>query len=400
MRNLITKVSVRNFRSLAEVAVETGPLNVLFGPNGAGKSSFLDTIWFVRDCAIRSVELASSSRSHGIGILYDGATEADPISVTMTTDRVEYELLFGLSSGRIEPFCGERFFSFVRNQTLIDRPVGSDKASFFHANFGQALHQVPLREPEKLSLGRYLDFEDGVTEADEFDRLLHDVHFYHSRSLRLDMIKHKGSENNARVSVAGWGGNLWSVLRNLNDRRDRDDRYDTIMRYMSRCFPSFDGIVIEAVGATGVYGNFLEKGRRGEIRASGVSDGHLQMLFLLTSLFSEGKGRASIMLFDEPEVSLHPWALTVFAEAVRHATDSWNKQVFIATHSPVLLSQFDPEDVLTATVEDGRTQLRRLNQIEAIQDLLKDYAAGSLYMAEMIAPQSDPAEQASAGESR
>ena len=45
---------------------------------------------------------------------------------------------------------------------------------------------------------------------------------------------------------------------------------------------------------------------------------------------------------------MHPWALTVFAKAVKVAAEQWNKQVFVATHSPVLISQFEPRDVLVA----------------------------------------------------
>ena len=52
MSNRLARLGIRNFRSLTDVSIRTGALNVLFGPNGAGKSTFLDTIWFVRDCAI------------------------------------------------------------------------------------------------------------------------------------------------------------------------------------------------------------------------------------------------------------------------------------------------------------------------------------------------------------
>jgi hypothetical protein len=83
--------------------------------------------------------------------------------------------------------------------------------------------------------------------------------------------------------------------------------------------------------------------------------------------------------------------LAVLAQAVKLAAESWDKQIFIATHSPVLLSQFDAQHVLVVEVEDrGSTVLRRLSEIEEVQDLLEDYSTGSLYMAEMIGPQGPP----------
>jgi predicted ATPase len=158
------------------------------------------------------------------------------------------------------------------------------------------------------------------------------------------------------------------------------------MQYMSESFPAFEGIVLEQTGPNSVYASFREKGRRREILASGVSDGHLQMLLLLTALFSEGE-RDAVILFDEPEISLHPWALAVLAKAVKVAAESWRKQVFIATHSPVLISQFEPEDILVAEIKKGSTQLTRLSQIDEVKDLLDEYAPGSLYMSELVGPQ-------------
>ena len=166
-----------------------------------------------------------------------------------------------------------------------------------------------------------------------------------------------------------------------------DESYDTIMRYMAEAFPVFDGIVLEQTGPSSVYARFLEEGRRDAIFAAGASDGFLQLLVLLIALFSEGT-RESVLLFDEPEVSLHPWAIVVFDRAVKLASKHWNKQVFLATHSPVLISQFEPSDILVAGVDDGRARFARLSEISEIKDLLEDYAAGSLYMSETIAGQS------------
>jgi predicted ATPase len=382
----LAQLKVRNYRSLADLTFEVSPVNVLFGPNGSGKSTILDTLWFFRDCAIRGVELASSTRSHGIGILWDGAGEGAQIAISLATDDVEYELHFSLSSGRIEPYAGERLQDVWGNRAWINRAVGSDKASLFHTNIEQHV-SVTLREPEKLSLGLYLDFNQGHQEAAELDRLLHFIRLYPSRSFFLYRLKQQGSEGSHETRLWERGDNAWSVLRNLHDRRSVDNRYDTIMKFMAESFPSFDGLLLEQTSPTTVYANFREKGRRKEIHASGVSDGHLQMLLLLTALFSEGATRQALLLFDEPEVSLHPWALTVFAKAVNHAAKDWNKQVLIATHSPVLLSQFEVDQVLATEVQDGCTRLRRLSDMAEIQDLLEQYAAGSLYMAEVVGAQ-------------
>jgi predicted ATPase len=89
--------------------------------------------------------------------------------------------------------------------------------------------------------------------------------------------------------------------------------------------------------------------------------------------------------------------LVVFARAVKLAAERWNKQVFLATHSPVLISQFEPRDILVAGVEDGRARFERLSEISEIRDLLEDYAAGSLYMSEAVAGQGPTVSEESDG---
>jgi predicted ATPase len=115
-------------------------------------------------------------------------------------------------------------------------------------------------------------------------------------------------------------------------------------------------------------------------------------------LFSDGKEKDSLILFDEPETSLHPHALAILAEAMKKASSEWSKQIFVATHSPVLMSQFEPEDVWAVELdEEGRTILERVSAIEGVRDLLDKYGVGVLYMAESIAPQSKQIQTATVG---
>lgn len=388
MSNRVRGVEIRNYRSLERINIETRPINVLFGPNGAGKSTFLDAIWFVRDCAIRGVDIAASNRSHGIGVLWDGAGEGAHISIKIETESATYEVMFGFSSGRIESFVAEKLYSKQRDKLLIDRLVGSDKAGFFHSKIGDYV-TATLREPNKLALSLYLDLENNADEAAEVDRLLRYIRFYHSRSADFYRLRTHGSISDSYVRLYDRCENLWSVLRILKDEREiGDDRYDTIIRYMQKSFPSFDRIYLEQTGANSIYGNFVMSNRREPIKASGVSDGYLQLLAHLTALFCEGR-RETLLIFDEPEESLHPYAIAVFAEAVEEAVRDWQKQVFMATHSPVLISQFGADHIIATEIgEKGETIMRWVSEIEGIQDLLAEYAAGSLYMAELVAAQS------------
>ena len=383
----LTRLQVTNYRGFAQANVALRPINVLFGPNGAGKSTLLDTIWFVRDCAIRSVASASNDRDHGIGLLYDGALENSTVVVELFTEQAQYALTLAIASGRIEPMAGERLESITRGMTLIHRLPGTSRADLFNEQMGQSAN-FELREPEKLSLTRYLDYSES-DEAAELDRILHYVRSYHSRSFHLHRLKRMGSESGYETTVWPLANNLWSVLRNLESKRRLDDRYETVMKYMARAFPgSFEAIVIEQTGPNSLYARFIEKNRHQPIQASGVSDGHLQLLILLTAIFSEGRDRFSLLLIDEPETSLHPWAEAVLAEAMREAAADWNKQILVATHSPVLISQFEPDEILRVEAVEGRSRITRLSDIPELQDLLARYTPGNLYMSELVAPQS------------
>jgi predicted ATPase len=308
-----------------------------------------------------------------------------------------FEIEFSLSSGRIQPFVGERLHSKARNIQIIERKTGSDSASFYTEG-ASAMAHIPLKEPEKLALTRFVSFDSENFEAKEVDDLLRHTASYVSRQFALFDLRRRGSESNYHTHLWVRAQNLWSVLRNIHDKRSVDDRYETILDFMRKAFPAFEELVFDQSGPNSVYCEFKERHHNRTIKASGVSDGHLQFLILLTSLFSDGKEKDSLILFDEPETSLHPHALAILAEAMKKASSEWSKQIFVATHSPVLMSQFEPEDVWAVELdEEGRTILERVSAIEGVRDLLDKYGVGVLYMAESIAPQSKQIQTATVG---
>ncbi|MCP4689724.1 MAG: AAA family ATPase, partial [Desulfobacterales bacterium] len=374
-------------RLLQNVKIDANRLNILFGPNGGGKSTLLDAIRFVRDCAIKGVDPACAERGTGIDDLWDGAADGANIVIKLETNRAWYEASFGISSGRIASFAGEILLSKKRQTRLIIRETGGENATFYNGRSKKS-EEIALREPGKLALGRYLDFDDSFPETREMDALIRSVRFFRSRDMDPHRLKKGGSDSRYHSSLSEGGQNLWAVLQHLQENRERDKRYDTIMGFMKSAFPGFNDLHLERTGPYTVYGGFMETARQKPVRASGASDGCIRMLVWLTALFSGEKDRESLIMFDEPETSLHPHALAVLAGAVKIAGKKWNRQIFIATHSPMLINQFKTGDILAMEINKaGRTSVKRLSEMADIKDLLEGYTAGSLYMAEMIAAQ-------------
>ena len=386
----LLRLAVHNYRCLRHVDFAAARINVLFGPNGVGKTTFLDALWFVRDCFLHGLAEAASSRPLRIGALADAARPGEErIDIDIETHAVTYRITFDYSSGRMPPLVGERLLSKKRRTELLSRSVGSDHAKFYLERF-RTHSQWRLSSPEDLALNQYKLLSKGDDEGIELVSLLRSLHCYSGREVNLSNLRRIGCESGTRTYPLERWENLWSALRNLNDQRAIDERFETIIQYMRKAFPqAFRDLVFEQFGPERVTGSSVEHGRRRPIQASGVSDGHLQLLGLLTALFGDMRDHSSLLLFDEPDTSLHPHALAVFAEAVREAAQQWNRQVFLATHSPVLISQFEPSDVVVAEAgEDRSTTLRRVSEIAELHDLIDQYSVGSLYMAEQVGAQS------------
>lgn len=153
MPNRLESIHIQNYRSLADVKLDLGPVNILFGPSGAGKSSLLDAISFVRDCYDRGVEFASAKRGQGLGLLYDRARPGEPIRFVLRTNRAEYEISLSVfPDGRIDPLPGERFRFLDRGAPFFERRAGKATAKFSEL---PDIPSIELHEPERLTVGRH-----------------------------------------------------------------------------------------------------------------------------------------------------------------------------------------------------------------------------------------------------
>jgi predicted ATPase len=172
------------------------------------------------------------------------------------------------------------------------------------------------------------------------------------------------------------GSNLAGFLYLLRERHS--DSYSLIRRTVQQVAPFFDDFQLEPqrLNPDKIRLEWSHRDSDDYFDASSLSDGTLRFM-ALTTLFLQPKDlRPSVILVDEPELGLHPYAIGLLASLIRQA--SVETQVIISTQSPILLDYFQPEEVLVADRVNGRTELNRLESA-ALDVWLQDYSLGELW---------------------
>ncbi len=117
-----------------------------------------------------------------------------------------------------------------------------------------------------------------------------------------------------------------------------------------------------------------QKGSDAYFDAYSLSDGTLRFICLATLLLQPHP--PALILLDEPELGLHPFAIRILAEMLEAAAQ--RVQVLLATQSVTLLNNFAPQDVIVAENDGRRTTFNRLDA-EKLKDWLDDFSLGELW---------------------
>lgn len=100
---------------------------------------------------------------------------------------------------------------------------------------------------------------------------------------------------------------------------------------------------------------------------------------LATVFLQPEEFQPSTILIDEPELGLHPYAITVLASLIR----ATSKQVIVSTQLVDLLNEFDPEDVIVVDLDGGKSLIRRLERLQ-LSAWLEEYSLGELWKKNLL----------------
>ena len=114
-------------------------------------------------------------------------------------------------------------------------------------------------------------------------------------------------------------------------------------------------------------------------REEQLSDGTLRLLGLLWALLES----ESVLLLEEPELSLHVGIVSQLAYLLFGMKASDNQQVLVSTHSDVLLAEpgIDGTEVLMLTPTKSGTEVKIASDNEAVKQLLEaDFTVGEVVL--------------------
>jgi predicted ATPase len=358
--NALDYVTIRGFKSISSIEkLELRPINLLIGPNGSGKSNFIGVFAFlhvIREGRLRDYVTKAGGAEK---LLHFGSKITKEIYVHLSFQQEVNQYELKLSSTEDDGLYPSSETTFFWNKaTHPDRPYG--RSLFSRENSREA----GISDPKLEGIPSWVRARLGGWRL------------YHVHDTSSSSPMRKTAKVNDNDFLRSDASNLASFLYYL--KKKEETSYSLIRRTIQRVAPFFDDFRLEPLrlNPDDIKLEWRHKNSEQYFDASSLSDGTLRFIALAT-LFLQGEAHLpSVILVDEPELGLHPYAIEMLAALIRHASQS--TQVIVSTQSSLLLDHFDPEDVLVANRVGSATQIGRLESGK-LSEWLKDYSLGQLW---------------------
>ena len=183
---------------------------------------------------------------------------------------------------------------------------------------------------------------------------------------------------NIETKLVSNGENLTIILQQLKNKYALD--YEKIEKSIKDINPYFKDIGFDFF-ANKIFLVLREKKLSKSVSISHISDGTLRFLILLAIFFNPERGK--MIILDEPETGLHPDMISSLSEWMKNSAK--NSQIIIATHSPLLLNNFDLGDLLIFEKDDNNQTIVETKNEEDFEEWVdKNFSVGQLWLKGLI----------------
>ena len=370
---------------------ELHPLNILIGPNGSGKSNIIEALELLR---ATPTDFAAAIRDGG------GATEwfwkgDSPRRVAMieietgdessglktpTKRALRYRLEFVSVNNRIE----------VSDEAIEEaKPAGGHEEPYFYYRFQRGKPVINVFDSTRPSIGspRHLQRDDLLPDqsvlAQRKDPDLYPELTWFGRQVgkiqtlrdwtfgRYTAPRQPQPADLPEDRLLTDCRNLALVLNQIEHRQTSLQ----LNKLLKRFFPRFERMSTKVSGGT-IQFYLHESGFGSPIPATRLSDGTIRFVALLATLLAHSP--PPLVCIDEPELGLHPDAVSLLADLLIEASE--RTQLIVATHSDALVSALtnEPQTVVACERLGAATTLRRLDP-DKLSHWLDEYRLGDLW---------------------
>lgn len=358
--NSITIEGFKSFQKLENFSLNS--LNILVGANGAGKSNFLNFFEMIAwmFCAKRLQEYILI-KGGAQEFLYQGKKQITEINskLQFTSPNGKTDYSFRLLNSNNKLVFSREQYRFSKNNFQKDAPQWQD---------------LGMGHPES----KINDTPNPTTRI--LHNMLQHCTVYQFHDTTDNSAIKQDVDINDKVYLKQDGRNLAAILYQL--AKNEPKKYEEIERIIEQLLPMFGGFELEPI-----YNKISLRWRQKYEKnttfgANLTSDGTLRLMALVTLLCMPENRISDIILLDEPELGLHPYAIEIVADLIKRL--SITKQIIVATQSPQLLNYFAIENIIvTKMSKDGTSSLNRLEK-DDYKEWLEDFQLGYMWQTNLF----------------
>jgi len=361
----LKSIELKGFKSIDAEGqkIELSPITIMLGANGAGKSNLVSFFKMLNYMTTGGLQQYVADQGFADSLLYLGAKVTSEVSARL----------------RFEDERAKDEYAFVMNRDATGRLFLKDETIVYH--------ETRRDTPQTRKLGGGVR-ESQLSECSEKgDRTCQVVYYLLSRCQVFQFhdtsatakIRGEGYVDDARF-LRSDGGNLAAFLRQLRSREPGKRYYDRIVRHIQLMVPQFSDFDLDPLPENDKYVrlNWREKGSDYLFGPHQLSDGSLRFMALATLFMQPPNLRPRVIIVDEPELGLHPAAISALAGMVKATAPA--TQVILATQSSRLVDEFTADQVMIVERDEKRprTLFRRLNEA-GLSEWLERYCLSELW---------------------
>ena len=357
-------VAITGFKSIRAMDLDLGRINVLIGANGAGKSNLVSLFKMLNFVCTEALQEYVSRVGGANSLLHYGVK---------TTPQMEVEAVFQTETGQ------DKYYTRLSEAAPDCLFFSEERVEF---------HRPGYEGPQVVSLGgghRETKLNEKANEGNQTVQVVRNilgrcrVFQFHDTSESARIRKGVYVEDNRYLRSDA--GNLAAYLHGLKERSA--PYYERIVKTVRQAAPQFDDFELapSSLNANTILLNWREVGSDYLFGPHQLPDGLLRFMAIATLLLQPEDELPDVVIIDEPELGLHPYAINLLGAMLRKV--SLHSQVILATQSLNLVDQFRPEDIVVVERREGASQFRRLKR-EDYEDWREEYSLSELWEKNVI----------------